>query len=121
MIRSVIYKSPGPPHSNRRWNDEQGGTLTATNERKTGTVTYFDRDRGLGYITPDDKSGDIRVHWSNVLTWELGYGNRPFYTLHTGQRVKFNVGTWKNRYATAKDVEVVSDPNPTAKLSNARY
>lgn len=46
-----------------------------------GTVKWFDKDKGFGFITPDDGGRDIYVHVSNVET--------PDSSLVDGQRVEF--------------------------------
>ncbi len=47
-----------------------------------GTVHFFDKKKGYGFITPDGEKEDIFVHFS-ALT---GSG---FRTLEEGQRVEF--------------------------------
>ena len=48
-----------------------------------GTVKWFNPDKGFGFISNDDGSGDIFVHFSVIQ----GEGYR---TLSEGDRVSFN-------------------------------
>jgi CspA family cold shock protein len=50
----------------------------------TGTVKWFNRGRGYGFITPDDEEQDMFVHISAVERAGL-------VTLHDGQRVTYEV------------------------------
>ncbi len=50
----------------------------------TGTVKWFNESKGFGFITPDDGSKDVFVHFSAIT----GEG---FRTLAEGQQVSFNV------------------------------
>lgn len=50
----------------------------------TGTVKWFNAEKGFGFITPDDKSSDLFVHYSAIT----GDG---FKTLEEGQKVEFGV------------------------------
>jgi len=50
----------------------------------TGTVKFFNNDKGYGFIRPDDGSRDVFVHVSAVTRSGLG-------TLAEGQRVSFDV------------------------------
>ena len=50
----------------------------------TGTVKWFNESKGFGFITPDDGSKDVFVHFSAIV----GDG---FRTLAEGQQVSFNV------------------------------
>ena len=54
----------------------------------TGTVKWFNADKGFGFITPDDGGNDLFVHHSEVKT--TGYA-----TLSENQKVKFEVGQGK--------------------------
>ena len=50
----------------------------------TGTVKFFNDQKGFGFITPDDESKDLFVHRSNVETADQ--------TLSENQQVEFEVG-----------------------------
>ena len=48
----------------------------------TGTVKWFNADKGYGFITPDEGGKDLFVHFSAIQ----GSGYRE---LHEGQHVEF--------------------------------
>jgi cold shock protein len=50
----------------------------------TGTVKWFNRSKGYGFITPDDGSKDVFVHFSAILA----EGTRD---LKEGQKVEFEI------------------------------
>lgn len=52
--------------------------------RTTGTVKWFNDDKGFGFITPEDGSKDCFVHHSAIQ----GSG---FKSLEEGVRVEFDV------------------------------
>ena len=52
--------------------------------RTTGTVKWFNNDRGFGFITPEDGSKDCFVHFSSIQ----GEG---FKGLSEGDRVELDV------------------------------
>ena len=52
--------------------------------RTTGTVKWFNDDKGFGFITRDDGEKDVFVHHSAIQ----GEG---FKTLAEGQKVEFEV------------------------------
>ena len=54
----------------------------------TGTVKWFNSTKGYGFITPDDGSEDLFVHYSEIKT--DGYA-----TLEEGQKVDFEIGEGK--------------------------
>jgi CspA family cold shock protein len=47
-----------------------------------GTVKWFSDEKGYGFITPDDGSKDLFVHFSNIV----GDG---FKSLQDGQKVSY--------------------------------
>jgi len=63
----------------------------------TGTVKWFNSDRGYGFITPDDGGKDLFVHQSDVKA----SGNA---TLDEGQKVEYEVGTGRKERPCAKNV-----------------
>ncbi|HBG28934.1 MAG: cold-shock protein [Planctomycetes bacterium GWF2_41_51] len=54
----------------------------------TGTVKWFNSEKGYGFITPDDGGNDLFVHHSEVKT--TGYAN-----LNENQKVSYEVGQGK--------------------------
>ncbi|HEY8415695.1 MAG TPA: cold-shock protein [Thermaerobacter sp.] len=50
----------------------------------TGTVKWFNAEKGYGFITRDDGQGDVFVHFSAIV----GTGYR---TLEEGQKVTFDI------------------------------
>lgn len=52
----------------------------------TGTVKWFDAEKGYGFITPEDGSKDLFVHHSEIQV--EGYAS-----LEDGQKVSFEVGS----------------------------
>jgi CspA family cold shock protein len=50
----------------------------------TGTVKWFNESKGFGFISPDDGSKDVFVHFSSIE----GSG---FKTLAEGQAVNYDV------------------------------
>ncbi len=50
----------------------------------TGTVKWFNESKGFGFITPEDGSKDVFVHFSAIAS-------EGFRTLAEGQQVTFDV------------------------------
>jgi CspA family cold shock protein len=60
----------------------------------TGTVKFFNTQRGFGFIQPSDGSKDVFVHISAVERAGLG-------TLVEGQKVNYEVVTERGKQAAA--------------------
>lgn len=54
------------------------------NDRITGTVQWFSRVKGYGFVRPDTQEEDVFVHYSSIRG--DGYRN-----LNEGQRVEFSM------------------------------
>ncbi|HKA02196.1 MAG TPA: cold-shock protein [Candidatus Solibacter sp.] len=67
----------------------------------TGTVKFFNAQKGYGFIAPEGGDSDVFVHISAVEQAGLK-------TLHEGQRVSFDVVTDQRRGKTnAQNLKVV--------------
>jgi CspA family cold shock protein len=65
-----------------------GAGAPAAADGADGTVTWYDEDKGFGFITPDDGSADVFVHaraLTEGLTW-LTEGDRVGYEVVQGER-----------------------------------
>ncbi len=52
--------------------------------KTTGSVKWFNEDKGFGFITQDNGSADVFVHFRAIAS-------EGFKTLTEGQKVSFNV------------------------------
>jgi cold shock protein len=52
--------------------------------RTTGSVKWFSESRGYGFITPEGAQDEVFVHYSAIQ-------ENGFRTLHTGERVEFDL------------------------------
>ena len=68
-------------------------------ERQTGTVKWFNSDKGYGFIAPDE-GDDLFVHYSEIE----GSG---FRSLNEGDRVEFEI-TQGQKGLQASKVVVIS-------------
>lgn len=68
------------------------------NERETGTVKWFNAEKGYGFISRES-GGDVFVHYSEIRS-------SGFRTLDEGQRVEFTVAQ-SQKGLQAQDVELI--------------
>ena len=50
----------------------------------TGTVKWFNAEKGYGFIKPDDESPDVFVHYSAITS-------DGFKTLEEGKKVEYDI------------------------------
>ncbi len=50
-----------------------------------GTVKWFNSEKGYGFISPDDGSSDVFVHYSEIQS-------QGFRTLEENQKVRYEIG-----------------------------
>lgn len=66
----------------------------------TGTVKWFNDEKGFGFISPDDGGDDLFAHFSAI-------NSSGFKTLKEGQKISFEVAQGpKGRQAS--NIQVVS-------------
>lgn len=63
----------------------------------TGTVKWFNDNKGYGFITPDEGGEDLFVHHSEIKA--AGYAS-----LQEGQKVEFEIGQGKKGPCATKVV-----------------
>jgi CspA family cold shock protein len=73
----------------------------------TGTVKWFNRKRGFGFIEPDDGGDDAFVHISAIKKAGLK-------TLVDGQRIKFDMAPLPDGRQAADNLVVVESQSSAA-------
>ena len=86
---SLAFVAPAFGIENPAWTDSVSEAtpkhfLLAQAVNQTGTVKWFNESKGFGFITPDDKSPDVFVHFRSIQ----GDG---FRELTPGQKVIYDV------------------------------
>jgi CspA family cold shock protein len=55
-------------------------------DRITGTVKFFNTEKGFGFIAPENGDRDVFVHYSSIQS-------NGFRNLNEGDRVEFSIET----------------------------
>lgn len=71
-----------------------------------GKVNWFNTKRGYGFITPEDKTEDVFIHYSGIEKGLVDKFNKKF--LKTGQAVEFDLSE-NEKGRTAINVQIVED------------
>ncbi|GAA4184394.1 hypothetical protein GCM10022288_05050 [Gryllotalpicola kribbensis] len=83
---AVQHVPPRPRRRRRRGTPDRNsrpGTRKKDDDMATGTVKWFNSEKGYGFISPDDGSADVFAHFSAIS----GSG---FRNLEEGQKVEFD-------------------------------
>lgn len=92
-----VYLAPdGRNAGDRRIHTVKGQTMT------TGTVKFFDVNKGFGFIQPEDGGQDAFVHISAVERAGLR-------ALSEGQRVSYELETGRNGKMAAANLSLADD------------
>jgi cold shock protein len=79
-----------------------GGNPTASGEllmRRLGTVKFFNKDKGFGFIAPEDGGKDVFVHISAVQR-----GGIPW--LEEGMKLSFGIEDQRGRGPQATELQL---------------
>jgi CspA family cold shock protein len=91
-IDTLLRESP-PKRLNKKRSAIQttfatlGGQIieeVSMSNKMTGLVKWFNAEKGFGFITPDNGSKDVFVHFSAIQS-------NDFKTLDEGQKVEFSI------------------------------
>lgn len=78
-----------------------------------GIVQFFNRKKGFGFVTPDDRSQDLYVHAT-----QLPSGHKY---LNEGDRIEFTVGPEQRGHLVALNVRIVIEAARPVVRANLVY
>ena len=96
--------------NNNDYNSSNEGHSSA---KLTGKVKWFNKDKGYGFIVPDDKTNDVFVHINN-----LSKSSPAIDSLYENDLVKYNVEVGRNDKISAVNIEVVESAPRTFNSSS---
>ena len=80
---------------------QRAGFLVQKEDRvPSGTVKWFNRDKGFGFIGPDDGSADVFLHGSALRRAKLP-------NLREGQRVTYKIEEGRDGKTAASDLKLI--------------
>ena len=74
--------------------------VASPDRRQIGKVKFFDKERGFGFVTPEEGGRDVFVHISAVERAGLS-------TLREGQKVAYETETGRNGKVAAINLKVI--------------
>lgn len=80
-----------------------------------GTVKWFDRRKGYGFITRDDGGDDVFVHYSAIE------GDDEFKAIYEGDKVEFEITEGSKGPQASKLTVTEKAPRPSYKPRNRQY
>ena len=82
----------------------------------TGTVKWFNSQKGYGFITPDEGEGDVFVHFSSIQV-----EGDAFRTLNEGDEVEFEVEQSEKGPQAVSVVVTKAAPKPERSYGGGGY
>lgn len=84
--RARAHNRPRPEGRGERGRARDRAPRTREDIMATGTVKWFNAEKGYGFIAPSDGSADVFAHYSAIAT-------SGFRTLEENQQVEFDVAS----------------------------